>query len=294
MSTTPWARPRATARRWLPEADSGFEAGGGNPPDSLGGKARPPAYNNHDHHATSYPLTPPNSFGAGVHIPRPVTTTTAATSGPTLPPSPATSLASTHAAQSLISSRPCGPPSNSNSSTTAPNRCAPVFPLINSVFPYAASDVAASSYMLEIVTPPDLVLKGFVSDHDSLGRIAFVHLPPTLSGGTSPAPPERLAPHFSDVLRPHDPRRAHPRSPSPPPPQGLDIRESLTALLDLADALEAAQLVLVLDKDEREPAPLAELMHALMFVGGAAVCPGVPVGDWEWDSRRWALVSIEL
>ncbi|RSH76754.1 uncharacterized protein EHS24_005332 [Apiotrichum porosum] len=144
--------------------------------------------------------------------------------------------------------------------------------------------------MLEIVTPPDTVLKGFVADDDSAGRLVFVHLPPTLS---APAP-EPLAPHFSDVLRPYDPRRPHPRAPSPPPQTGLDIRESLTALLDLADTLEATQLLLVLDKDEREPAPLAELMHALMFVGGTPVRPGASVGDWEWDARRWALVSIEL
>jgi hypothetical protein len=145
--------------------------------------------------------------------------------------------------------------------------------------------------MLEIVTPPASVLKGFITDDDALGRCVFVHLPPTLS---APAP-DPLAPHFSDVLRPHDPRRDHPSAPSRPRASAaLDIRESLTALLDLADTLDATQLLLVLDKDERETALLAELMHSLMFVGGIPVRPGVPVGEWDWDSTRWALVSIEL
>lgn len=146
--------------------------------------------------------------------------------------------------------------------------------------------------MLEIVTPPSQVLKGFVTDDSTLGRIVFVHLLPSHS--SAPARPDPLAPHFSDVLRPHDPSRPHPVSSSTPAPAALDIRESLTALLDLADELEAAQLILVLDKDEREPTPLAELMHALMYVGGTPVRPGVAIGDWEWDSRRFALVSIEL
>jgi len=141
--------------------------------------------------------------------------------------------------------------------------------------------------MLEIVTPPSNVLRGFVTDTEG-ERWVFVHLPPTLSAPT----PEPLAPHFSDVLRPHDPRRDHPVP--PPAAPGLDIRDSLTALLDLADTLEATQLLLVLDKDERETALLAELMHSLMFVGGTPVRPGAPVGEWEWDARRWALVSIEL
>lgn len=148
--------------------------------------------------------------------------------------------------------------------------------------------------MLEIVTPPSHVLSGFVTDDTTLGRIVFVHLLPSHS--SAPSPPDPLAPHFSDVLRPHDPSRPHPVSSpsSSPTPAALDIRESLTALLDLADELEAAQLILVLDKDEREPAPLAALMHALMYVGGTPVRPGAPVGEWEWDSHRFALVSIEL
>lgn len=177
----------------------------------------------------------------------------------------------------------------STSSASSSSRCAPVLPLITSVFPYAASSVAMSSHMLEIVTPPDNVLKGFIADDTALGRCVFVHLRPT----TGPVPEDPLAPHFSDVLRPHDPRRPHPVPPSRQT-TALDLRESLTALLDLADTLEAAQLLLVLDKDERDPAPLAELLHALMYVGGTPVRPGALVGDWEWDSRRWALVSIEL
>lgn len=147
--------------------------------------------------------------------------------------------------------------------------------------------------MLEIVTPPDHVLHGFVSDEPTLGRVVFVHLPPTHA--SAPPRPEILTPGFSNVLRPNEPRYAQrPAQQQPAGPVALDIRESLTALLDLADEIEGTQLILILDKDEREPAPLAELMHALMYVGGTAVRPGAPVGEWEWDARRWALVSIEL
>jgi hypothetical protein len=165
-----------------------------------------------------------------------------------------------------------------------------VLPLITSIFPYAASSVASAAYMLEIVTPPENVMRGFVADCDSLGRCVLVHLPSSLSA--APAAPEPLAPHFSDVLRPHDPRRAHPEA--PPQTRTLDIREALTALLDLADTLEASHLLLALDRRECPPALLSELLHSLMFVGGTPVRPGAPVGEWEWDARSWALVSIEL
>lgn len=212
------------------------------------------------------PPTPPSSVSppTAVRIPtRPVA----------LPPSPVSSFIEQPLARTSSGS----------------SRCEPVLPLISSVFPTAASAIAECSHMLEIVVPPSQALQGFVCDSPE-GRIAFVHLPPS-----PPSAPraDHLAPHFSDVLRPHDPHRPHP---VPQQASGgvTDIRENLTALLDLADTLQAEHLMLILDKDEREPAPLDDLLHALMYVGGAPVRPGAPVGEWDWDPRRWALVSIEL
>jgi hypothetical protein len=73
------------------------------------------------------------------------------------------------------------------------------------------------------------------------------------------------------------------------------MRDSLTALLDLAsDNLEATSLVLVLDKDEREPDRLGELLHSLMYMGGQVVRPGGLEGGWDWDQTQWVLVGIEL
>ena len=98
------------------------------------------------------------------------------------------------------------------------------------------------------------------------------------------------------MLRPHDPSRSPHRQFSSPL-DGLDIRESLTALLDLsADQLDAKALVLVLDKDDRELEGLNELLHSLMYVGGHVLPPGKKAldGGWEWDPRRWVLVGMEL
>lgn len=220
-----------------------------------------------NHGRTYDPPTPPSSVSppTAVRIPaRPVV----------LPPSPVSSFIE----QPQPISRPAGAA-----------HCQPVLPLIASVFPTAATAIAECSYMLEIVVPPAHALQGFVCD-SPLGRIAFVHLPP--SPPSSPRA-DHLAPHFSDVLRPHDPHRPHP-VPQQAPATVTDIRENLTALLDLADTLEAEHLMLILDRDERDPALLDELLHALMYVGGAPVSPGQPVGEWQWDARRWALVSIEL
>ena len=73
------------------------------------------------------------------------------------------------------------------------------------------------------------------------------------------------------------------------------MRESLTALLDLAaESLEASSLILALDKDDREPERLGELLHSLMYVGGQVIKRGALPGDWEWDPRRWVLVGMEL
>jgi hypothetical protein len=175
-----------------------------------------------------------------------------------------------------------------------PEANAPIIPLISSVFPYHATQVASMALILEIVTPPDHVLQGFVVDHPGSGRTVYVHLPPPHA--SAQVRPETLSANFSDVLRPHDPKRTVP-SPQPPsaPGQALDMRDSLTALLDLAsDNLEATSLVLVLDKDERDPDRLGELLHSLMYMGGQVVRPGGLEGGWDWDQTQWVLVGIEL
>ncbi|KAL7419444.1 hypothetical protein Q5752_006282 [Cryptotrichosporon argae] len=236
-----------------------------SPPSSLpaASVAIPPRAH---HPSVAYPLSPASSvsFNAGT-------------------PSLASTSVSSHA-PSVEVPHALGAPDNDN---------AAIVPLISSVFPYHAAHVASAAHMLEIVTPPDHVLRGFVVDSDALGRTAFVHLPPTHA--SAPLRPERLTPHFSTVLRPHDPAQAHPSHEPQPSGFALDIRDSLTALLDLAaDCLDAAHLVLILDKDEREPERLDDLLHALMYVGGQPVRPGAAIGEWEWNARQWMLVSIEL
>ncbi|CAK9787410.1 unnamed protein product [Cutaneotrichosporon oleaginosum] len=250
------------------------------PPSSLSAKYRVPAPPPPPPSHSTYPLTPSSitsTLASNLYRPAPTHDLTCSLSR----------SASSASARSTSSSS-----SSSSSSSDIAARCGPVLPLIHDVFPATASEVASVSHMLEIVTPPNHVLHGFIADEPTLGRVVFVHLPPTHA--SAPTRPEVLTPGFSNVLRRDGPTYS---STTPVPPAGpvaLDIRESLTALLDLADEIEGAQLVLILDKDEREPAPLAELMHALMYVGGQPVRPGALVGEWEWDARRWALVSIEL
>jgi hypothetical protein len=171
-------------------------------------------------------------------------------------------------------------------------------PLVSALFPYHASHLTNISHPLEIVTPPDHVLYGFVVDDPDHGRTAFVHLPPP---HTASHRAEELSANFSEVLRPHDPTRlSSPKvtSPTSPPSsmsEALDIRDSLTALLDLAaDAIEAKSLLLVLDKHDRGNEGLGELLHSLMYVGGQVVNPGCLEGGWEWDPKRWVLVGLEL
>lgn len=152
------------------------------------------------------------------------------------------------------------------------------------------------SHLLEIVTPPDHVLEGFILDHPRSGRTAFVHLPPPHA--STVGRPEVLQPHFSEVLRPHDPLH-HRQLLSSPTGQAtslaLDIKESLTALLDLAsDALDAKNLVLVLDRDDRDHERLEDLLHSLMYAGGQVIVPGRLEGGYEWDARHWVLVGMEL
>lgn len=177
-----------------------------------------------------------------------------------------------------------------------------VIPLISALFPYQATSVASLSHSLEIVTPPHHVLEGFILDQPHHGRTVFIHLPPVHPSAPIPYP---LTPNFSEILRPHvpPPPPSHSSSSSSSKPNGntttsplaLDIRESVTALLDLAsESLFAVSLVLVLDKDDRDHEGLAGLLHALMYVGGSLIKPGVFEGGLEWDSRRWVLVGIDL
>ena len=84
-----------------------------------------------------------------------------------------------------------------------------------------------------------------------------------------------LPANFSEVLRPHDPSRLSLSTTDEDDDtpaeaaQHLDVRESLTALLDLAsDPLDAKQLILVLSRDERGNDGLDEMLHSLMYVGG--------------------------
>ncbi|WVQ83636.1 hypothetical protein IAT38_005777 [Cryptococcus sp. DSM 104549] len=248
--------------------------------------------------STANLLTPPSSFTQSVAIPR------------------AAHSSSSHAATSL----PLTPLSLSNSAghhkPPSPERCAPtpaggegkpdhaVTTLISSVFPQHAPTISLLSSTLEVLTPPSHTLHGFIVDPPSpspSGRTVFIYLPP--APFTQHQRPEALSPNFSQVLRPHDPllstsppnRYPTPTSSSPASSYALDIRESLTALLDLAsEALEASNLVLVLDRDEREQEGLGELLHSLMYVGGQVVKPGALEGGWEWDVRKWVLVGMEL
>lgn len=77
----------------------------------------------------------------------------------------------------------------------------------------------------------------------------------------------------------------------------MDIRDSLTALLDLAaESLDAKALVLALDKDDRDREGLDGLLHSLMYAGGQMLAPGQGAldGGWEWDPTKWVLVGMEL
>ncbi|KAJ9115008.1 hypothetical protein QFC22_005336 [Naganishia vaughanmartiniae] len=75
----------------------------------------------------------------------------------------------------------------------------------------------------------------------------------------------------------------------------IDIRDHLTSLLDLvSDAIEAMELVLVLDRRNREDEELREFLHALAYVGGVVLRTGKVRGGFEWDDKRWVLVGIEL
>ncbi|WRT69988.1 uncharacterized protein IL334_006981 [Kwoniella shivajii] len=229
-------------------------------------------------------LTPPSSFTQSVDIPhQPSTAHYHSTNN-------AISLPLTPISSSSMSDDLSSPPRSHK--TGIPNKQErQVISLISSIFPKHFQTISTLSSTLEIVTPPSNVLKGFIVDHST--RTVFIHLPPTASTSTQAERPETLSPNFSQVLRPHDPTLSS--SPLTSSTQyALDIRESLTALLDLAsDALEASNLVLVLDRDEREQEGLGELLHSLMYVGGQVLKPPSFEG-WEWDIRKWVLVGMEL
>ncbi|ORY31592.1 ornithine decarboxylase antizyme-domain-containing protein [Naematelia encephala] len=217
-------------------------------------------------------LTPPSSFSPNMTLPL------AMPCAPmSLPLTPESSSSPVHRSASMPS--------------ITETRDTPV-PLISALFPYHATMAAQMSHRLEIVTPPDHVLQGFILDHPECGRAVYIHLPPPHVSASDR--PEYLAPHFSAVLRPHDPKLS--TSPEQASSlQALDIRESLTALLDLAsDSLKATSLILVLDQDDRGQEGLGDLLHSLMYVGGQVVKPGMLEGGWEWDPRRWVLVGMEL
>ncbi|WVQ90398.1 hypothetical protein IAS59_004178 [Cryptococcus gattii] len=246
----------------------------------------------HSHVPISNLITPPSSFTQSVEIPR------ARVASSSRPPM---SLPLTPSSPSSVSGQHDSPEQTSVSGVPDhakyPNS---VTSLIASIFPQHAPTVSLLSHTLEILTPPSHILYGFIVDYpppSSSGRTVFVYLPP--GHGTANQRPEALSPNFSQVLRPHDPMFSNspPRDSSPVSntAYALDIRESLTALLDLAaEALEASHCVLILDRSESEQEALGEMLHSLMYVGGQVIKPGGLEGGWEWDPMKWVLVGMEL
>lgn len=176
-------------------------------------------------------------------------------------------------------------------SITPRNQPAALTILLSSLFPHNHQAILAACHALEIVTPPSHTLHGFLIDTSS-ARTAFIHLPPPHSSSSRP---EHLSANFSEVLRPHDPQRLPRPSALSSLADGLDIRESLTALLDLAaDSLEASRMVLILDKRERGEEGVRELVHSLMYAGGQVIRPGGIEEGWVWDPARWAMVGMEV
>ncbi|WWC72250.1 uncharacterized protein I206_106212 [Kwoniella pini CBS 10737] len=242
------------------------------------------------------PLTPPSSFTQSVDIPQQATNQTHSSFSLPLTPISCSSM-----------SENSSPPKSQISpkhKTVLPNKQErEVIHLISSIFPNHFRDISSLSSTLEIVTPPSNLLKGFIVDHKV--RTVFIHLPPLSISSNTHQRPEALSPNFSQVLRPHDPLL----SISPPLSSGLamsnasgmtnfglDIKEYLTASLDLsADALEASNMVLLLDRDENDQESLGELLHSLMYVGGQVLkSPAKSLNGWEWDIRKWVLVGMDL
>ncbi|ODN95309.1 hypothetical protein L198_04704 [Cryptococcus wingfieldii CBS 7118] len=233
-------------------------------------------------------ITPPSSFTQSVDIP-------GARGQPSVRPMslPLTPLSSSAARVGQES------PEHSGSTPDSGKFDNSIITLITSIFPLHAQTVSLLSHTLEILTPPVHKLQGFIVDYPSSytsGRTVFIHMPP--GHGTVNQRPESLSPNFSQVLRPHDPLfSTSPTSAShlASSAYAFDIRESLTALLDLAaEALEGNHLVLVLERNEAEQEALGEMLHSLMYVGGQVVKPGGLEGGWEWDATKWVLVGLEL
>lgn len=246
--------------------------------DSLSSYLLPYSQHSQQQHQQTYPLTPPQSVSFDRHMPNPISFQAPP---PSIPLTPVSSSSPNR--------------TSSSSSHDRPDR--PSIPLISAVFPSDASQLWSMAHLLEIVTPPDHILQGFILDHPTCGRTVFVHLPPPHSSTHGRA--EVLQPHFSEVLRPHDPlhhRQILSQSPTGQPASlALDIKESLTALLDLSsDSLDAKNLMLVLDRDDRDHERLEDLLHSLMYAGGQVIPPGRLEGGYEWDARSWVLVGIEL
>ena len=173
--------------------------------------------------------------------------------------------------------------------------CEPAeIPLLTSLFPTRDVNNSTTCYPLEIVTPPSHKIEGFILDRSDNGRSAYIHLVPPQAATSSS---EQLSANFSEVLRPHDPSRIRSGSVSggttglTTSSHNLDLRDSLTALLDLAhESLRAKRLILVLDRVEG----MAELLYSLMYAGGQVITPGVACDGWQWDSDQWVLVGMEL
>ena len=231
------------------------------------------------------PLTPPSSFSANVDIPG------QPSSSPvdrpySLPLTPMSIPPFQPMNQSLPAGSPQKPAPLQNSSSRPP------ILLLDALFTSQQSITSLSAHALEIVTPPDNILQGFIVDQPIHGRAVYIHLQTPRSARDQN---RDLPANFSEVLRPHDPSRLSAIEQSTSEAAHLDVRESLTALLDLAsDPLDANQLILVLSRDERGNEALDEMLHSLMYVGGQMIRQGLLEGGWEWDPSKWILVGMEL
>ncbi|WWC91932.1 uncharacterized protein L201_006884 [Kwoniella dendrophila CBS 6074] len=272
------------------------------------------------------PFTPPSSFTQSVDIPQQNTSTTHHQQNNLSYSLPLTPISASSMSDNDSSSSPTQPAKPTtitvqakkltNKTVLPTKQERQIISLIASIFPKHFQSISNLSTTLEIVTPPSNVLKGFILDHH-VNRTVFIHLlPPSASTNRFQERPEKLSPNFSQVLRPHDPLLSiSPCSLSPTLSNsinsinhnisdryGLDIRESLTALLDLScDALEANNLILILDRnenaqDEQDQEYLRDTLHSLMYTGGQVLkspCKSL-LNDWEWDITKWVLVGMEL
>lgn len=201
-----------------------------------------------------------------------------------------------------------------------------------SLFPYHATAALSRAHLLEVTTAIGggdgqvawigAVVNGLPCSssgrRSSESKVMFVHLPPleaaSRSGQTAGNPLN------SGMFYDNDDEDSAGSD-------ALALRDILTALLDLADALHATRLVLTLRRNEREDEDLRALLHALAYVGGEVLHPPVhpsPIPDgapsssapaarsdrrrrekrkgqglgrgcgWEWDEREWIVVGIDV